>query len=153
MGDAIILILLLLLTPAGSEGEIVHLQEGISYRRVEALDDEFQVQMIVWRQLYVAEMAPVREQWSRVVEAIHQGRISDLSLVCPEFRARIDGMNRKDLGRVVDPVVRTWLGRGLDLLNEAASLCQGDRFFALGFRLYQARHVIQAIDRRVLRYR
>lgn len=109
--------------------------------------------MIQWKRIYSREMAPVRVQWSKVVGAIHDGRISELPLLCPTFRDRLQTLDRQTLFAVVDPVVRTWLGRGLVLLDGAASQCRSDRFFNLAFRLYKARHVIQAIDRRLQRYR
>jgi hypothetical protein len=108
--------------------------------------------MVRWKRLYRQEMAPVREQWSRVVRTIHDGRVSELSLVCPDFRDRLERLDRQQLYAVVDPVVRTWLGRGLVLLDGAAGQCRRDRYFDLGFRLYKARLVIQTLDRRLRRY-
>ena len=145
-------ILLLLIQPSGPSGGADSPTEEISIRPADPPTPEVLEEMIQWKQIYSREMTPVREQWSKVVGAIHDGRISELPLVCPAFRDRLERLDRQILCAVVDPVVRTWLGRGLVLLDGAAGQCRSDRFFDLAFRLYKARHVIQAIDRRLERY-
>lgn len=108
--------------------------------------------MIGWGEVYRRELRPVRKEWARLVTVIHQGRSSELDRVCPDFRDRVSRMDHRALAEAPDPVVRIWLGRGLNLLNGAASQCRRDRFFALLFRLDRAGEVIRLIDRRVARY-
>lgn len=143
---------LLLLPAPGRRGEMDFALEVISVRPLVPDRPDMREEMIRWRKVYTQEMAPVREQWSRLVETIHRGRITDLPLVCPEFQDRLRRLDRRRLFTVVDPVVKSWLGRGLDLLDGAAGQCRRDRFFALGFRLYKARYVVESIDRRLERY-
>ena len=152
MSRVIVMVLLVLIPCSSSRANTDSPAEAISIRPADPPSAELLDKMIRWRRIYREEMAPVREQWSRVVKTIHDGRISELPLVCPDFRDRLEKLDRRKLYAVEDPVVRTWLARGMVLLDGAAGQCRSDRFFALGFRLYKARHVIQAIDRRLERY-
>ena len=147
-----IAIVVLLLLMAGSNARATDRFSAGSIRPADPPTREMKTEMIGWTRLYRQEMAPVRHAWSGLVEAIHQGRISDLSQICPAFQEGVAGLERGPLLRGPDPVIRTWLGRGIGLLEDAAVRCHRDRFFALGFRLYQAGHVIRAVDRRVLLY-
>lgn len=126
---------------------------AIAIRPADPPSQELRDEMIPWLKFYVDEMAPLRRQWSRLVDTVHNGRISELPVLCPVFRHRLAELDRRGLLEVADPVVRTWLGRGLVLLDEAAGQCRRSRFFDLGFRLYKARHVIKAVDRRLEKYR
>jgi len=146
------MVVLVLIPCSGSRGNTDSPGEAISIRPADPPAAELLDKMIRWKRLYREEMAPVREQWSRVVKTIHEGRISELPLVCPDFRDRLEKLDRRKLYAVEDPMVRAWLGRGMALLDGAAGQCRSNRFFALGFRLYKARHVIQAIDRRLEKY-
>ena len=152
MTRSIALIALLLMPLRGLGCETESPQESISIRPADPPVPDLRVEMIRWRSVYVEQMAPVREEWSRVVEAIHGGQITELPLICPAFRDRLQKLDRQRLLAVADPVVKTWLGRGLALLDGAASQCRSERFFDLGFRLYKARYVIQSVDRRLAKY-
>lgn len=124
----------------------------ISLQPADPPTPELQRAMVRWRRSYRLEMAPVRRHWGRVVATVHNGRISELASVCPGFRQSLAELDRERLLEVADPVVRAWLSRGLALLDSAAHQCRRDRFFSLGFRLYKARHVIDAVDRRLEKY-
>ena len=153
MARATVLLFLLSVPWPGLAGDEDSIRDSISLRAAEPPIGEIREEMIRWRVVYLEEMAPVREHWSRVVEAIHGGHITHLPLVCPDFQRHLREVDRQKLLTVADPIARIWLGRGLDLLDGAASRCRRDRFFDLGFRLYKARHVIQTLDRRLERYR
>ena len=101
-----------------------------------------------WRTLYEGEMRLVRLHWQMVVDAIHQGRISALPELCPDFRAAVAAMDREALVGVEDAMIRANLARAFELLDGASVRCDRSRFFALSFQLYKARYVIEAIDRR-----
>ena len=146
------MIVLALIPSSGPRAGTDSPEVAISIRSPDPPSAEVLSEMIRWKRLYKKELAPVREQWSRVVRTIREGRISELPLVCPDFRDRLERLDRQQLYAVVDPVVRTWLGRGLVLLDGAAGQCRSNRVFDLGFRLYKARLVIQALDRRLEKY-
>ena len=148
----ILLILLLLPTPSLADGKI-RSEEGIPIRPADPPISEIIAEMIRWRRLYREEMAPVKENWARVVEAVHRGRITDLAVLCPAFQSRVRELDRQTLFSVADPVVRQWLGRGFEQLDGASSRCHRDHFFDLGFRLYKTRHIFQTLERRLDRYR
>lgn len=152
MTRIIALILLMLFPLRGLIGQTDSPSSSISIRPADPPTAQTRDEMIRWRRIYGEEMEPVRREWSRVVRTIHQGRISELPQVCPAFQDRLAELDRGRLLAVADPVVKTWLGRGLVLLDGAAGQCRSERFFDLGFRLYKARHVIQAVDRRLERY-
>jgi len=148
----ILLVLLLLSIPSLADGKNTT-EEGSSIRPVDAPISEILEEMIRWRRLYREEMAPVKADWGRVVEAVHRGRITDLSLLCPAFQRQVREVDRQFLFSVADPIVRLWLGRGLEQLDGASSRCHRDHFFDLGFRLYKTRHIFQTLERRLDRYR
>lgn len=108
--------------------------------------------MARWRETYRQEMTPVREQWSRVVLAIHQGRISDLPALCPGFKSAVGALDRSSLLAAADPVVSANVGGALELLDLAVVKCRRRHFFDLSFQLYKARYLIEVIDRRLLKY-
>ena len=146
-------IVLIMIPLSVGGGDVDSPPETSSIRPADPPSRQVREEMVRWRLVYRKELAPVRKQWSRVVETMRAGRISDLPPVCAEFRDSVARLDRQRLNIVVDPMVRTWIGRGLVLLDGAASQCRRDRFFDLGFRLYKARQVIQSIDQRLERYR
>lgn len=113
---------------------------------------EMREEMAVWEEIYRHEMAPVRNHWSRVVLAIHEGRITDLPTVCPGFRSAIQALDRTSLLAAADPAVSANVRGALDLLDMAARKCHRNRYFDLSFQMYKARYLIEVIDRRLLRY-
>jgi len=153
MKDEYLLVLLFLIPCSGVRGESVTPRREASIEPEDVPADEVAGRMRRWREIYSEEMAPVRKEWSRVVWAIHRGLATDLPILCPEFRSRVSALDRQRLLSVADPFVKRNLDRGLALLDDAATYCRQDRYFALAFRLYKARHVILAVDRQVEKYR
>lgn len=109
--------------------------------------------MVVWKEAYRHQMAPVRIHMRRVVLAVHEGRISDLPAVCPGFRSAILALDRDSLLAAADPAVSANVQVALDLLDAAVGKCRRSRYFDLSFQLYKAQYLIEVIDQRLLRYR
>ena len=89
--------------------------------------------MTLWLPLYEAEITPLRREWHRIVLAVHEGRITELSMLCPDFQSA--------------------LAAALNLLKVAANKCHRKRFFALSLQLYKSGYLLDVIDKRLQRYR
>jgi hypothetical protein len=109
--------------------------------------------MTSWLPLYEVEMTPVRREWHRIVLAVHEGRITDLAILCPVFQSAVADANRQALLTAPDRSVRVNLAAALDLLEVAATKCRRERFFALSLQLYKAGYLLGVIDKRLQRYR
>jgi hypothetical protein len=105
-----------------------------------------------WQSIYQREMKPLRLHWTRLVKAIHRGRISELPTLCPRFQSALAAVDRQALVSAEDLVVRANIAGVLEQLDGAAGRCRRDRFFDLSFQLYKAGYLLQVVDRRLQRY-
>lgn len=104
----------------------------------------------IWLEVYRQQMQPLKLHWRQLVLTIHEGRISDLQRVCPDFQLALSRVDREALSLAPDPVVRANLIGALELLDVASAKCDRRRFFALSFELYKAGYLIQVVENRLL---
>jgi hypothetical protein len=109
--------------------------------------------MTLWLPLYEAEITPLRREWHRIVLAVHEGRITELSMLCPDFQSALAAADRQVLLGAPDPLVRANVAAALNLLKVAANKCHRKRFFALSLQLYKSGYLLDVIDKRLQRYR